>query len=446
MTETWQRAHDALLRIAKARAALDHEEGGWLLVAHREQAHARLGFGSFVEYVERLLGYSPRATIEKLRVAEALEQLPALDAALRDSAVSWSAARELTRVATPDTEADWLAAARSRSVRDIERLVSGRRPGDRPTDAARAGARRHHLSFNVSADTLATFREAVAKLRRDSGTPLDDDATLLLMARHVLEGPADAGRASYQIELGVCERCGAGEQLGKGQLVPVAPEIVEMARCDAQRVKPGARATQTIPPATRREVLRRHHGSCAVPGCRNAVFLDIHHVEPRAEGGTHDPGQLIVLCSAHHREQHRGRLQIDGSASAGFRFHHADGSPYGSVASPGAADTLSRAFRALTSLGYKQREARRALDSVPTHVGIGDEALLRAALRTLSEPVLRLSDSAGVPAWAPLTAGYGQRHAPYNLGVRSRSAAASNRGWCRPGARRPPRRGRRLKP
>jgi hypothetical protein len=33
----------------------------------------------------------------------------------------------------------------------------------------------------------------VAKLRRDAGETLDDDATLLLMARHVLGGPTDYG-------------------------------------------------------------------------------------------------------------------------------------------------------------------------------------------------------------------------------------------------------------
>lgn len=88
----WQRAHAELSRIAKQRAALDHEEGRWLLAAWRQQAHCRFGFGSFVEYVARLLGHSPRVTMEKLRVAEALEKLPALDKALRNNQVSWSAA------------------------------------------------------------------------------------------------------------------------------------------------------------------------------------------------------------------------------------------------------------------------------------------------------------------------------------------------------------------
>ena len=272
-------------------------------------------------------------------------------------------------------------------------------------------AKRHRLSFDVSADTLATFREAVAALRRVRD-PLDDDAILLLMARHILGGPGDEGRASYQIALTVCEHCGAGTQQGKGEPVPVAPGIVEMAACDAQRVKPGERATQTIPPAIRREVAAPPPGLLRCARCSNAVFLDIHHVQARAEGGTHDPERLVVLCSAHHRRLHRGRLVIEGRASSGFVFRHADGSAYGKPASPERADATSRAFRALTRLGYKERQARRALEQVRAHVGAGDEALLRAALRKLSEPVLRLSDSAGVPAWAPLTAGYGQRHAP----------------------------------
>ena len=72
----WVRAHSALTRLARERAAADADEGRWLLVAWRSGAHIHLGYGSFSEYVERLLGYSPRATREKLRVAEALESLP----------------------------------------------------------------------------------------------------------------------------------------------------------------------------------------------------------------------------------------------------------------------------------------------------------------------------------------------------------------------------------
>src|SRR4051812_50078655 len=76
-TSEWLRAHEALSRLARERAAADAEEGRRLLAALRSAAHVHLGYGTFGEYVERLFGYKPRSTQEKLRVAEALEQLPA---------------------------------------------------------------------------------------------------------------------------------------------------------------------------------------------------------------------------------------------------------------------------------------------------------------------------------------------------------------------------------
>ena len=233
----WQAAHEALTRLARTRAGLDFEEGEKLRAAERARVQERLGYGSFVEYIERLFGYSPRLTLEKLRVAQALDGLPQLAAALREGNVSWSSVRELTRVATRATERDWLEASRGRTVREIEKLVSGHRPGQLPGDAKDWRAERHVLRFEVSGEVLASFREAQAKLSRDAGGPLDDDATLLLMARHVLGGPTDDGRASYQIALTVCEACERATQTGLGEALPISPEIAEMASCDAQQIK-----------------------------------------------------------------------------------------------------------------------------------------------------------------------------------------------------------------
>src|SRR5689334_22304857 len=111
----WQRAHEELVRLAEKRAGLDYEEGRWLLRAERAGAHARLGYGSFREYVERLFGYSARLVHEKVRVAEALEELPLLSGELEHGRMSFSAVRELSRVATAATERAWLDAGRGKS-------------------------------------------------------------------------------------------------------------------------------------------------------------------------------------------------------------------------------------------------------------------------------------------------------------------------------------------
>ena len=179
----WQEAHETLVRLATERAGLDFEEGRWLLRAHRAGAHLRLGCGSFYEYTERLFGYGPRLTQEKLRVAEALEELPETAAELQTGSICFSVAREVTRVTTPSTEREWLEAARGRTVREVEHLVSGHRPGSLPDDVPDPQLKRHVLRLELSGDTFATFREAMAKIRRDAGESLDDDAAILLFCR-----------------------------------------------------------------------------------------------------------------------------------------------------------------------------------------------------------------------------------------------------------------------
>jgi hypothetical protein len=385
--DEWQAVHEALVQLAKSRAALDLEEGPWLCAAKQADVHAQLGFGSFVEYIERLFGYEPRLTLEKVRVARALASLPECAEALRDGAVTWSGPRELTRVATPQTERSWLERARGRTVREVEKLVSGHKSGDLPDEPADAALVRHILRFEVSAEMMATFREAMVALKREAGESLDDDAALLLMARRALGGPSDEGRASYQVEVTVCDECGRGAQIAAGEAVRLEPGVVDMASCDAQHVGSGRRASQEVPPATRRAVLRRDRHRCRAPGCRHRAFVDVHHVEARQDGGGHDEGNLLTLCGAHHRAVHLGQLLITGCEAGGLRFWHADGSEYGQMPSSAQATAQARASRALRSLGLGEKDVRRALEH--THVG-GDsvEAIVREALRSLTEGAL----------------------------------------------------------
>lgn len=552
----WVQAHEALSRLAKERAVADAVEGRWLLVALRSAVHVHLGFGSFSEYVERLFGYKPRSTQEKLRVAEALEELPAIAGALESGVLNWSSARELTRVAVAGTEREWLDAARGKTVHQVETLVAGKVAGDLPTSPNSPSAQRHVLRFEVAAETLALFREAMSQLRRCSGAPIDDDSALMLMARQVLGGPGDAGRASYQIALSVCPDCGEGRQRANGELLRVGAEVVAMAECDGQHLgllegpanesadesecvvandgahtgvptevkagrrrrgshvdavkntetigrrptihagadeetetscrqetahlgaaedtdangqrpsahlgavedadsnshrrsaytggvedadgrgqrvtahvgaveeagaagwRPSAhvgasttaeagecrlsdhadvcteagannhrrhahsrpRARQTIAPAMRRAVLGRDQHRCTVPGCRNALFLDLHHIELSSEGGANEADNLVTLCGAHHRAAHRGELGIFGRVSTGVRFRHADGSEYGRVAAPVVAEIRTKAFAALRGLGFRERDVRRVLAELSPS-GEEREAELESVLR-----------------------------------------------------------------
>jgi len=69
-------------------------------VAYQTQANRLLGLANFAEYSACVLGHTPRVTEERVRVARALQDLPALAEALETGSVCWTAVRERTRVAS----------------------------------------------------------------------------------------------------------------------------------------------------------------------------------------------------------------------------------------------------------------------------------------------------------------------------------------------------------
>ncbi|MBW2456823.1 MAG: hypothetical protein JRI68_20065 [Deltaproteobacteria bacterium] len=439
----WGQVHARIVELGAERAAHERDLCRWLLAAERLGVHARAGYASLREYVGRLVGLTGRQTEERLRVGRALAALPLLDRALAEGGLCFSAMRELSRVATADTEQEWLDWAGGKTSREIERAVVARRPGDGPRDRADPSLVTHRLRFEVRAETMALFRDLQATVQRDLGGQVDDDTLLYEIARRALGGPDEEGRSSYQVALTRCEACGQTSIDAGGQSHPVDSAVAEMAACDSQQLgavdgsegdrgdeggrgdegdcgdpasSPHAgahdsareaapeppypapscppvgakaaagvlprRASQTVPRATRRAVLRRDRQRCSAPGCNNHLFLDVHHLDPRAEGGSHDPDRMATLCGSHHRNAHAGSLCIDGNATNGFNFRHADGTPYGQSLRPATVERVQQAVATLRHLGFGANRARALLDAV---VGAGApddlEGLVRAALQ-----------------------------------------------------------------
>jgi hypothetical protein len=392
---SWKVVHARVVSFAKQRAGLEWEEGRLLCEAQRAGVHRRLGFASFGEYVERHFGYNGRLLKEKLRVALALERLPQTSEALRAGELNWSALRELTRVATPETEGAWLESARGVTVRQVEEMVSGRGPGDLPSDPADPKLRKYNIHLELSAETRALFVEALAALRRQAGESLDDDSAMLMMSRQVLatlgSENTDSGKAGYQVQVNICKKCRHAEQIGNGEAHPIAPAVAEMVLCDAQVIDAsepthvGQKAKPTIPRAIRRLVMLRDNRRCIVPGCTNSIFVQAHHLTARADGGRHDPDNLGCLCCAHHRAVHEGRLIIEGRPSTGLVFKHADGTPYGGAVEPAAADRNAQVFAGLRTMGFKERDCRAAVERCSQAAPRASrEELLRAALGLLT--------------------------------------------------------------
>ncbi|HSK01293.1 MAG TPA: HNH endonuclease signature motif containing protein [Kofleriaceae bacterium] len=370
----WTRVDRKLRGIAARRATLDAEEARLLRYAEEIKLWRAFGFGSLLEYVERAMGYAPRTAVERLRVARAIAELPLIADALEGGALAHSAVRELSRVAIPETEDAWLEAARGKSLREIEAMVSGHKPGDLPTDPTEPRFHRKTVTIELSPETYDLLRtmhklaaeehgqrlsddELISSLFRRAygdggaigGNVSDDGAAGRDVARDASDGDASdgstngdrasagdaggrgasdgegharssrAGAPAYKIAIKQCPDCKRAWQFSGGRDMEVRPEVAEIAACDAVHLGSldapvPERMTTTVTPRKREQVLARDGYRCTVPGCRRNVGLDLHHIEYQSRGGGHELWNMISICSLHHKAVHFGKLVIRGTA------------------------------------------------------------------------------------------------------------------------------------
>jgi hypothetical protein len=133
---------------------------GWELGGHRTCAHW-LAFRTGID-----LG----AARQRVRAARALAGLPETSAAMSRGELSFSAVRALTRVATPENEADLLDLARGCTAAQLERIVRGFRLGSRQDEAERERARHDSREFSVFADEVPGARTRRNPRKRFRGT------------------------------------------------------------------------------------------------------------------------------------------------------------------------------------------------------------------------------------------------------------------------------------
>ena len=189
--------------IAKRRAGLDVEEARWLREADKQRIWRKLGFSTALEYLEDVFGYAPRTAMERMRVAKELGELRGLENEMRSGRLSWSAAKELSRVMTSATEAAWLARARGKNLRDIEELVAGHKKGDEPDTEKDPDLMKRRLVLELSPRVDALLQQCRSAAADELGHHVDDVDLVEMLCRSFLQPAAaietaDTARASHR--------------------------------------------------------------------------------------------------------------------------------------------------------------------------------------------------------------------------------------------------------
>jgi Domain of unknown function (DUF222) len=298
------------------------------------------------------------------QVGARLSQLPRLAEGLSNGDVSFDQVRAVVEVARPETEHAFVAQASECSVRQLAELARSE-PHPQPTRTSEREHETRSVRFNdtcrtmtaqLPAEAYAEVRaglEATARRIPSDGETRWDQRLADALVVSVRSGVRRSGRpaptakrdsASAKEQEGVPspylvvahvpletltdeESELAGELEHRGLIDAV---VARRLACDATLVVAldddvghtmyEGRARRDPTPTQRRELWRRDR-HCRFPGCRNATFVNPHHVRwwQRDRGKT-DLDNLALLCEHHHGLVHSKAWRLEGDANGELRF------------------------------------------------------------------------------------------------------------------------------
>ncbi len=299
----------------------------WFAEVQRRALHRELGHASLHLYATQALGFSDNRYWQFKRLADDLERLPALHEAVATGELGWTKAQQVARVATAETQAAWVERARTSSRRVLEADVKAarRKPVAGGAPQLALGVPVPELPpvepptmITLRADglQLARFEALLEKARKQRGLAAGAGALEVVLAalESLVAGAAEAPAQGPGVQVVVqqcptCEAAAVATNRGEKRL---APAQVAALACDARVQRKGERNRATIPPSVRAAVLARDRHQCRTPGCGSARFLEVHHVVPRAKGGTNHVENLVTLCSRCHQFAHEHTQLVHG--------------------------------------------------------------------------------------------------------------------------------------
>jgi len=296
----------------------------WFGEVMRRRLFRDRGFSSINQYAVQELGFSKSRTDDFIRLARQLDNLPAVREAMESGELGYTKAREITSVATPETQDTWLKAAKGTRKELVHEVKKAKRaakvdPGQRellPSSLPVVAPRELPVCFkmNLTPEQEARRSALVERLHKLGGVP-NDRAELMLEALGALLETKELQRQKCPrghlasrppVQIHVHENTETGRmtvQTEAGERELSRAETERM-RCDAAVCEHGGRNTTTIPTRLRREVLARDKHRCQAPGCDRTRFLEVHHIVARNRGGSNQVDNLVTLCAACHRLWH----------------------------------------------------------------------------------------------------------------------------------------------
>jgi Domain of unknown function (DUF222)/HNH endonuclease len=342
----------------------------WLAELERRAPWRRDGLLSGAVWLAQRFGLPAAEARTQVRVAVALDEMPAVRRALDEGEVTPAAVQALAaaREEHPDEfarqEDALLDQAQTRGADELRRVLGDwSQSVDAEDGQVRAERLRERRSLSLcaapagmvkvkgevdpeSGEVVTTALQAMVDADLRSSGPVDlrtpaqrwADA-LTEMARRHLDSPDRPSVAGERPHLtvtvdvqdlesgsGTAELDHAGRlDLGAARRLACDASVMRVVMAGPSQLVDVGRRTPVVSAALRRAVVVRDRG-CRFPSCdRPHAWCDAHHVTHWADGGRTSLDNLVLLCRPHHRFVHEGQFRLTLGAD-GPEFSRPDGS------------------------------------------------------------------------------------------------------------------------
>jgi hypothetical protein len=306
-----ERLHAEAVALAGRYKALESDLLDVLIRVERHEVYLAKGYPSLFQYVVSELGLSENVAYNLITVARKAREVPSLKAELESGAITLSNARRIAPVLTPENQAQWIEKAKTLSNRRLEKEIAKVRPEVATPERARyVSENRMKLELGLSESEMLRLRTAQDLVAQSRGRPVTLEETLEALVGEFLKKRDPLERARRVVArkgTGPSAKC--AEPSGKPSANP--EEKREKQERPASHPNPEAPPHRAPIPARVRHAVHLRDGRRCVyrstdgKRCGSSRFIDLHHRVPVAAGGKDEVDNLITLCRAHHRWEHR---------------------------------------------------------------------------------------------------------------------------------------------
>jgi hypothetical protein len=277
--------HIQAMKLAQTYKASEPALLETLMLMAEENLFTKMHLTGMWEYAFEVLGLSESRARLFSRIAQRARVIPELKTAVVTQQISLCQARRILGVIDGTNAGEWIHAARTLKQHDLERRVTEHSPRARVREGTQP------LDKNLTTLTVVVTTEEEALLQRVKaivsqklGKPASFQQALIAMAETYLTKHDPVRKAERALAKSSRTSKGKSPTYDQNGRTPTPTLLTHQVH-----LRDGFRCTERLTNGQR---------------CPNQTFLDIHHIRPVSQGGTHSIENLTTTCKAHHRGHH----------------------------------------------------------------------------------------------------------------------------------------------